>query len=61
VANNLSDDKFSGAAWNILQKIYLIIFNYDMKMPYLNLWMAEAIAKILSSNNAGNEITNKIR
>lgn len=40
VASSLSDDKFSGAAWSILQKIYLIIFNYDMKMAYLNVWLA---------------------
>lgn len=54
IANSLSDEKFSGAAWSILQKIYLIIFNYDMKMAYLNVWMAEALSDILNRNKEGN-------
>lgn len=54
VASSLNDDKFSSAAWNILQKIYVIIFNYDMKMAYLNVWIAEALASILQKNKAGN-------
>lgn len=54
VAECLNDDKFSAAAWSILQKIYLIIFNYDMKMAYLNVWMAEALASILGQDKTGN-------
>jgi hypothetical protein len=50
VAACLAEEKFAAVAWSILQKIYLIIFNYDMKMAYLNVWIAEAIATILQKN-----------
>lgn len=33
-------------AWSALRKIYLVIFNYDMKMANLNSWLANSLIRL---------------
>ena len=38
--------EYRNSCWSTVQKIYSLIFNYDMKMVELSTWIAELLQKV---------------
>lgn len=57
----LSESNSCTEAWEALRKIYIVIFNYDMKMANLNSWLADAITQLRQDAAEGGKLVDEIK
>ena len=57
----LTEESSCADAWDALRKIYLVIFNYDMKMANLNSWVADSITKLRQDAAEGGKLVDEIK
>ena len=57
----LSEESNSVQAWEALRKIYIVIFNYDMKMANLNSWLADSIIQLRQDGAEGSKLLEEVK
>ena len=57
----LTQESSCDDAWDALRKIYIVIFNYDMKMANLNSWLADSITQLRQDASEGSKLVDRIK